>query len=83
MAKIGRPKIKAKDILVIACSTRQLNDEHLGDVVESALAAANAAADKHEDRWRTWAALRGGAHCKGDSVTEWICRAVAWECRTP
>lgn len=59
----------------------RFNDEHLGDVVEAALAAANAAADAEEGRSRTWAGLRGGACGSGDRVTRFLVRAVHWAVR--
>lgn len=48
------------------------NEEHLGDVAEAALAAANAAADREQGRVRTWRGLRGGAWARGDRVTAFL-----------
>ena len=60
---------------------QKLNTEHKGDVMEAALAAANAAADKEEGKERIWTDLRGGACPKLDKVTPWIVDLVNWECR--
>ena len=48
------------------------NEEHLADVAEAALAAANAAADREQRLERTWRGLRGGAWGKADRVTAFL-----------
>ena len=57
------------------------NDEHLGDLVEAALAAANVAACIEKGSPHEWRTLCGGAHADGDTVTRFLVRAVHWECR--
>jgi len=79
IAEVGNdPRVPPWGLAVL----QKLNTEHKGDVVEAALAAANAAADKEEGKERIWAELRGGACASSDQVTPWIVRAVLWECRT-
>ena len=55
------------------------NDAHLGDLIEAALAAADAAAAFEAGTVRSWAELQGGAHGQGDEVTQWLVKAVVWE----
>ena len=55
------------------------NDEHLADLIEAALAAADAAAAFEAKTVRSWAELQGGAHGQGDEVTQWLVKAVVWE----
>ena len=50
----------------------RLNEEHLADVAEAALAAANAAADRQEGVVRTWRGLRGGVWGRGDMATAYL-----------
>jgi hypothetical protein len=57
-----------------------LNAEHKGDLVEAALAAANAAAAKERGLEWTWVSLQGGACGVADDVTRFIERAVCWQC---
>ena len=47
---------------------RAFNDEHLADLIEATLAAANAAAAFEAKTVRSWAELQGGAHGQGDKV---------------
>ena len=55
------------------------NDEHLADLIEAALAAADAAAAVEAETFRSWVELQGGAHGQGDEVTQWLVKAVVWE----
>ena len=55
------------------------NDEHLGDLIEASLAAADMASAFESNTVRSWATLVGGAHGGGDEVTEWLVHAVHWE----
>ena len=55
------------------------NDEHLGDLIEASLAAADMAGAFELNTVREWATLEGGAHGGGDEVTEWLVHAVHWE----
>ena len=55
------------------------NDEHLGDLIEASLAAADMAGAFELNTVREWATLEGGAHGGGDEVTEWLVNAVHWE----
>ena len=55
------------------------NDEHLGDLIEASLAAADMAGASECNTVRSWATLVGGAHGGGDAVTEWLVHVVHWE----
>ena len=55
------------------------NDEHLGDLIEASLAAADMASAFERNTVRSWATLVGGAHGGGDEVTEWLVHVVHWE----
>ena len=69
------------DGLALLC---RLNEEHLADVVEAALAAANAAADHEQGMPRTWAGLRGGVWGRGDVVSDYLhARVIAAASPTP
>lgn len=58
---------------------KAFNDEHLADLIEAALAAADMAAAFETSTPRSWATLIGGAHGSGDAVTEWLVSAVFWD----
>ena len=62
---------------------KKFNDEHLGDLVEASLAAADMAAAYECGTQRSWSALSGGSHASGDRVTEWLVRMVYFELGLP
>ena len=61
---------------------KSFNDEHLGDLIEASLAAADMASAFESNTVRSWATLVGGAHGGGDEVTKWLVRAVHWQIQT-
>ena len=59
-----------------------LNDVHLADCVEAALAAGNMARDLQRGTLPTWAGLEGGAATEDDVVVQWLARAAEMQART-
>jgi hypothetical protein len=58
---------------------KQFNDEHLADLVEAALAAADMAAAFESGKQRSWSTLIGGSHGDGDNVSAWLVHVVHFE----
>ena len=57
----------------------KLNDNHMGDLIEASLAAANYAFCIERGEAHEWGSLCGGSYATGDYVTMWLVRAVNWE----
>lgn len=58
---------------------KQFNDEHLADLVEAALAAADMVAAFESGQQRSWSTLTGGSHGHGDIVSPLLVRMVHFE----
>lgn len=58
---------------------RSFNGEHLADLIEAALAAADSCAAAELGVPRTWSTMVGGSCGAGDDVTKFLRRAVKWE----
>ena len=56
-------------------------EETLGDVCESVLAAANAAANSETGETFTWEGLRGGAAPEADAVVPLLVQLLVWQWR--
>ena len=58
---------------------RKLNVEHKADLIEAALAAANAAHCIETSQRFAWTTMVGGACGTDDDITRWLVKCVHWE----